>query len=154
MAGNGSRTNDPHEPGFDPKRVVRLGDGGPATTASLVGPTDVSVDDDGNIFITDSQDQLGPGDAQPRIRRVDGKTGIITTIVGTGERTNDPIHSFDPPFDPSLPIALMGDSGPPTMATLSSRNFNILLDKEDRVLISDNGARRVRRIEHPGDDDD
>ena len=88
VTGIGLRTNDPDEPGFDESLAdVLLGDGGPATTASLVGPTDISVDHDGNIFVTDSQseDEDETVFAQPRIRRIDGKTGIITTIAGTGE---------------------------------------------------------------------
>ncbi len=44
----------------------------------------------------------------------------------------------------------LGDDGPPTKATFTGRNFNILLDKKDRVLISDNGAHRVRRIDTGG----
>ena len=52
------------------------GDGGPATNAELDWPHNVSVDDSGNLFIADSLNH--------RIRRVDGDTGIITTIAGTG----------------------------------------------------------------------
>ncbi len=146
VAGIGSRTNDPDEPGFDGnfEDVVLLGDGGTATAASLVGPTDVSVDHDGNIFITDSQDQQGPGFAQPRIRRVDGKTGLIKTRAGTGVVTGSIDGEGADPSDD------LGDSGPPTAASFSGTNFNILLDKKDRVLISDNGAHRVRRIDAGG----
>ena len=149
VAGNGARTNDPDEPGFDENLLeVLLGDGGPATTASLVGPTDVSVDDDGNIFITSSQDQLGVAGAQPRIRRVDAKKGIITTIAGNGVVTGSIDGEGGDPSDD------FGDDGPPTKATFSGRNFNILLDNQDRVLISDNFAQRVRRIDDDDDDDD
>ena len=140
------RTNDPDEPGFDKNLGdVLLGDGGPATEASLVGPTDVSVDGDNNVFITDSQDLLGHGDAQPRIGRVDGKTRIITTIAGTGVVTGsiDGDGGDDPSDD-------LGDGGPAFMANFSGTNFNILLDKKDRVLISDNRAHSVRRIDTGG----
>ena len=147
VAGNGFRTNDPDEPGFNGDSPdVLLGDGGPATTASLVGPTDVSVDDDGNIFITSSQDELEEDGAQPRIRRVDAKTGIITTIAGNGVVTGSIDGEGRNPHDD------LGDDGSPTMASFSSTNFNILLDKRDRVLISDNDAHRVRRINPAGDD--
>ncbi len=63
VAGNG-------EKGFS-------GDGGPATEASFVGPNAVAVDTAGNLFIADAKSH--------RIRQVDAKTGIITTIVGTGK---------------------------------------------------------------------
>ena len=49
----------------------------------------------------------------------------------------------------------LGDGGPAIDATFTGRNFNILLDKQDRVVISDNGADgtgRVRRID-PADSD-
>ncbi len=50
------------------------GDGGPATNASLGGPTGVAVDAAGNLFIATSNHH---------IRKVD-TTGIITTVAGTG----------------------------------------------------------------------
>jgi hypothetical protein len=50
------------------------GDGGPATLASLSGPSGVAVDGKGNIYIADTLNN--------RIRRVSG--GIITTVAGTG----------------------------------------------------------------------
>ena len=52
------------------------GDGGPATSAQLNTPHGVAVDGNGNIFIADS--------ANHRIRRVD-RSGVITTVAGTGE---------------------------------------------------------------------
>ncbi len=58
--------------------IVRFtGDGGLATTAALFDPKDVALDDSGNIYIVDSRDQ--------RIRKVDSRTGIITTVAGNGE---------------------------------------------------------------------
>ncbi len=52
------------------------GDGQLALTAKLNSPTDVALDNDGNIFILDS--------GNLRIRRIDNQTGIITTFVGNG----------------------------------------------------------------------
>ena len=52
------------------------GDGGPATSATLNTPRRVAVDASGNLFIVDRGNQ--------RIRRVDGQTGIITTVAGNG----------------------------------------------------------------------
>jgi uncharacterized protein (TIGR03437 family) len=47
------------------------GDGGPATLAGLVGPFVITVDPFGNVFFVE----------QYWLRRIDGKTGIITTIA-------------------------------------------------------------------------
>src|SRR3990172_9212673 len=49
------------------------GDGGPAVSASLYGPSGVAVDSSGNIYIADSWNY--------RIRKVD-TSGVITTVAG------------------------------------------------------------------------
>jgi sugar lactone lactonase YvrE len=51
------------------------GDGGLATEASIA-PDQIAVDSKGNIFISEFENN--------RIRRVDAKTGIITTVAGNG----------------------------------------------------------------------
>jgi sugar lactone lactonase YvrE len=53
------------------------GDGGSATAAELHFPEGIAVDIWGNLFIADTVNR--------RIRRVDARTGIITTYAGTGE---------------------------------------------------------------------
>lgn len=62
IAGNGER-------GF-------AGDGGPATAAKLANPAGLAVDSDGNLFISEYVNN--------RIRRVDAKTKVITTVAGDG----------------------------------------------------------------------
>ena len=59
------------------------GDGGPGPLAQLREPNDCFLDGRGGLLIADVQDQ--------RIRRLDVRTGIITTFAGTGEkaRTGD-----------------------------------------------------------------
>ena len=52
------------------------GDGGPATSASLNQPRGVTVDSAGNLFIADT--------SNTRIRKVDVRTGVISTIAGGG----------------------------------------------------------------------
>ena len=68
------------------------GDRGPATSAQLRCPHAVAFDSSGNLFIADA----GNG----RIRKVDARTGIITTVAGGG-------------------TAGLGDGGPATSAYLA-----------------------------------
>ncbi len=70
-----------------------VGDGGPATSAHLFMPSDVAVADNGDIFIADMHHN--------RVRKVDGRTRIITTAAGNGA------------FGPG------GDDGPATQARLA-----------------------------------
>ncbi len=69
------------------------GDGGPATEATLFAPRGIDFDADGNLLIADF--------ANSRVRSVDGATGTITTIAGTGT------------------VGSLGDNGPATAAQLS-----------------------------------
>src|SRR5262245_38526465 len=54
------------------------GDGGPGSRAQLREPNDCFLDGGGGLLIADVQDQ--------RIRRLDLRTGVITTFAGTGEK--------------------------------------------------------------------
>lgn len=53
------------------------GDGGAATEATLIAPEGVAVDAQGNLFVAER--------GAHRVRRVEAKTGIISTYAGTGE---------------------------------------------------------------------
>jgi sugar lactone lactonase YvrE len=55
------------------------GDGGPAVRARLNNPSALAVDKDGNIFVADF--------VANRIRRIDGRTGLISTVAGNGKPT-------------------------------------------------------------------
>jgi hypothetical protein len=61
--------------GVTPGPSADIGDGGPATEAMINFPRGATADSDGNIYIAEQQH---------RIRRVDGRTGVITTIAGDG----------------------------------------------------------------------
>ncbi|MBM3942473.1 MAG: hypothetical protein FJ316_06035 [SAR202 cluster bacterium] len=54
------------------------GDGGPGHLAQLKEPNDCFLDGRGGLLIADIQDQ--------RVRRLDLRTGIITTFAGNGEK--------------------------------------------------------------------
>jgi len=99
-----------------------VGDGGPATNASVTEPYGVAVDQWGNLYIADS------GNA--RIRKV-GINGIITTIAGTG------VESYS------------GDGGPATNAALNWP-ANIVVDAAGNVFFTDEYNQRVRKIDLNG----
>ncbi len=52
------------------------GDGGPAAKAEFNGPHNVAVTPDGDIYVADTWNN--------RVRKLDGKTGVISTVAGTG----------------------------------------------------------------------
>jgi len=54
------------------------GDGGPALRALFNCPHDLVIGPDGNIYVADSFNR--------RVRKIDPKTGIITTFAGTGDK--------------------------------------------------------------------
>ena len=97
-----------------------LGDFGKATEAWLWSPTGVFVDAIGNLFIADSSNH--------RIRRVDGQTGLITTVAGTGE------------------WGFSGEGGKAVEAVLAGPN-GVFVDSEGNLLIADRGNNRIRRVE-------
>lgn len=99
-----------------------LGDGGPATNATLYDPGVVAVDAQGNVFIPD----LGNN----RIREID-TNGIIWTVVGTGT------YGFS------------GDGGPATNANLASP-VAVTLDSSGNLFIADERNRRVRMVDTNG----
>ncbi|MGC1272339.1 MAG: hypothetical protein WBC44_01425 [Planctomycetaceae bacterium] len=96
------------------------GDGGPALQAKLNEPYEVRFDADGNMVFVEMMNHV--------VRRVDRKTGVISTIAGTGE----------PGFS--------GDDGPATAAKLKQPH-SICFDREGRLYICDIGNHRVRRVD-------
>ncbi len=96
------------------------GDGGPATSASLLSPIGVAIDAAGNLFIADISNH--------RIRRVDAATGIISTVAGNGAAT------------------FAGDGGPATSAGLN-RPYGVALDAAGNLFVADNSNNRIRRVD-------
>jgi sugar lactone lactonase YvrE len=94
------------------------GDSGPATEAELANPTGLAFDEEGNLYIADSDND--------RIRRVDKKTGMISTVAGDGNS------------------GLQGDGGPAVEASLRYP-AGISID-QDVLYIADTGHHLIRIV--------
>ncbi len=108
LAGNGSY-------GFS-------GDGGAATNASLYYPYGVAVDNVGNLFIADSDND--------RIREV-GTNGIITTVAGNGNS------------------GFSGDGGAATNTSLYYP-YGVAVDSVGNLFIADSDNDRIREVSTNG----
>jgi sugar lactone lactonase YvrE len=95
------------------------GDGSAASSARLNSPVGVAVDKLGNIFVADWQNH--------RIRKVAMRTGIITSVAGTGQ----PAYS--------------GDNGPATAACLDEPEA-VAVDGAGNLLIADSHNYRIRKV--------
>ncbi|HEV1286471.1 MAG TPA: hypothetical protein VNU44_14215, partial [Bryobacteraceae bacterium] len=98
------------------------GDGGPATSAQLDGPTGVAVDTKGDVYIAD-----GTADGTNRIRKVEVATGVITTIAGNGSQ------------------GYSGDGGPATLAQFRFLG-GMATDASDNLYVADNFNNRIRMV--------
>lgn len=99
------------------------GDGGPARNAKLSLPEGVAVSADGDVYIADTGNN--------RVRRVDARTQMITTIAGTGE----------PGF---------GGDGRPAMQARLYGPVALALTVSGDLYIVDMGNNRVRLIRRVG----
>jgi DNA-binding beta-propeller fold protein YncE len=96
------------------------GDGGPAAQALLNGPFDVGFDPQGNLYFSDTFNH--------RIRRVDGRTAVITTIAGNGA------------------AGYSGDGGP-AVAAMFNEPYGIAVDRAGNVYVADRHNHCVRRVD-------
>jgi len=96
------------------------GDGGPAKQARLNNPFDLAFDPAGNLCFSDTYNHC--------IRRIDPRSGIISTIAGTGE------------------AGFAGDGGPATQAQMN-QPYGIVIDRAGTIYVADRLNKRVRRID-------
>ncbi len=94
------------------------GDGGPATDARITGAGGLAVDSAGNLFISDAY----------RIRKVDGASGVITTVAGNGTAGQS------------------GDGGPAIAAQITGQG--IALDSAGNLFLA--CGERIREISANG----
>lgn len=96
------------------------GDGGPATAAQLNYPSQTILDANGNLYITDCQNQ--------RVRKINANTGVITTIAGNGV------------------IGYNGDGIAATTAELHNP-YDMVVDAQGNLFFADRTNNRIRRID-------
>jgi PKD repeat protein len=94
-----------------------VGEGGQATSAQLNSPGGVAVDVQGNVYISEYNNN--------RIRKVSG--GIITTVAGTG--TAGPL----------------GDGGQATSAQLNNPS-DVAVDAQGNLYIADTQNHKIRKV--------
>lgn len=94
------------------------GDGGPATAARMALPGGIAVDAQNNVFFADTLNLV--------VRRVDGRTGVITTIAGSGS----PFHDLE--------------SGPALGVSMAPGE--IAVEPSGSVLVADFLNDRIRRL--------
>lgn len=80
------------------------GDGGPALRAAFSAPEWIALDKAQNIFIGDRSNH--------RIRRIDARSGLVTTVAGNGES------------------GFAGDGGPASQASITSP-YGLLFDADE-----------------------
>ncbi len=100
-----------NSPGFS-------GDGGPALQAQLDGASGLAIDDQGNLYVADTNNH--------RIRRVD-TFGVISTVAGNG------VKGFS------------GDNGPSTQAQLDSPQ-DVAIDSQGNLYVADTGNNKIRKV--------
>jgi sugar lactone lactonase YvrE len=98
--------------------VGSSGDGGPATKATFTSPVALAVDSAGDLFITDQLAQ--------RVRKVDHRTGVISTVAGNGQNR------------------FSGDGGPATKASFNLPG-GIAVDAAGNLYVA--ADQRIRRID-------
>jgi len=107
VAGNGER--------------AYAGDGRPATEAALNMPHEIQFDSMGNLYIAERDNHV--------VRKVDAKTGLISTFAGTGS------------------AGFSGDGGPAAHAQLRQPHSIAVDPRRRRLLICDIGNHRVRAVD-------
>jgi sugar lactone lactonase YvrE len=94
------------------------GDGGPALAAELSGPKGLAYGPGGALYIADTENHV--------VRKVDVKTGIITTVLGTGQRGDGP--ETDP------------------LQCRMSRPHALVVDAAGVLYVTDSEAHRIRTL--------
>ena len=102
-------------------RKGAAGDGGTAAKAEFSSPHSLAIDGEGNVFVADTNNY--------RVRRIDAKSGVITTFAGTGEK------------------GFSGDGGPAKDAKFGGIYCVAFDPKFERLVCTDLDNRRIRAVD-------
>ena len=154
------------------------GDGGPALEASLAGPSGLTLDPGGNVYIADT--------FNGRIRKIDRQTGLITSVVGDGSEfryergVNEASTALSRPYgiarlatggflitDSDNHLLRLWDGDTKTMSVMAGTGqaafggdggsaatsqlnypFGVAVDAWDNIAIADTFNHRIRFIGH------
>ncbi|HEY5931477.1 MAG TPA: hypothetical protein VIT63_01090 [Nitrospira sp.] len=97
-----------------------LDDGKPATDARLYDIVGLAVDAEGDVYVVDK--------GSNRVRKIDSRTGIISTVAGVCR------YGYD------------GDDKPAVRAMLHAPEA-VVFDRDDNLYISDTMNHRVRKVD-------
>ncbi len=96
-------------------------DGGQATASPIIQPLAVAVDDSGNIYFSET--------ANNKIRMVVKKTGVLTTVAGSGN------YGYN------------GDGGQATAAEIFYP-YGLAVDAAHNIYFADEDNYRIRKVTH------
>jgi DNA-binding beta-propeller fold protein YncE len=97
------------------------GDGGPAAKAQFNSPHHLAVAANGDVYVADTLNN--------RVRKIDAKTGVITTVAGTGEK------------------GFSGDGGPAAKAKFGGVYCLAFDAKGEKLYVADLDNRRIRVVD-------
>jgi DNA-binding beta-propeller fold protein YncE len=110
------------------------GDGGPANQAQLAQPHSIALDKSDNVYICDIMNH--------RVRRIDAKTGMISTFAGTGEPAPTPEEA---------PIAGTPTRGPRSIDIAPDGTMYLILREGNKVFSIDPSHTRLKHIAGTGE---
>lgn len=96
------------------------GDGGPAKEAKLAEPRDLEIGPDGDLYVADTDNGA--------VRAIDLDTGVIRTVVGTGE------------------LGLDEEEQTPAAETHLRRPFGIAFDPDGNLYVMDSLNDRIVKV--------